>query len=204
MTKFNKFVLAFSFAAVVAVLASGTVYAEDCESNYGGGETCVRNKSFEIRKYVRVEDEDTKWDDKVTDVAEDDVIEFKVTIKNVGEVTVDDMKMEDKLPDELERIGGDGLTEYFNNFKPGDKEEFIIRAKVKKDEFDRDNFEKCVVNKAQARYKGKFEGSDTATVCYGNAEVKELPKTGASVIDLTALGFGLISVGTLIKRTKRA
>ncbi|MFA6982073.1 MAG: hypothetical protein WC243_03570 [Patescibacteria group bacterium] len=186
---------------VLAVVSSKSVYA-DCESNYGGGETCVYNKSFKITKQVRLEGNDT-WKDKITDVEEGDVIEFKIKIENTGEVDVDDMKMKDELPDELEKVGGSGLTEEWDDFESDETKTFIIKAKVEDDEFDKENFDKCVVNKAEVRYDGEFEGADTATVCYGNGDITELPETGVSTLGLGFTGFGLITVGSLIKRSKR-
>lgn len=171
---------------------------------YGGKE--VLNKSFRIEKSVRVEDEhdDDDWFDKVTDVSKEDVVIFKIRIENVGEVTVDDMKYEDFLPDEMERVGGDGLTEYWDDFEPDDKRTFEIKAKVDPDEFDRDeDFEMCVVNKVELTYDDDFEGSDTATVCFTNdedKEIKELPKTGASSLPLALSGFGLITTGGIIRK----
>lgn len=191
----------FASLYLVTVVLPRSVYA-GCTTNYGGyGETCIYNKSFEIDKDVRVEDEDDDWEDKVTDVAEDDVVEFRIKVENVGEVTVDNMKMEDFLPDEMERVGGSGLTEYWDDFEPGDKKEFTIKAKVKEDEYDRENFEKCIVNKAEIEYDGDFEGSDTATVCYGNAEITELPDTGPTTgVALSIGGLVMMFAGILVKK----
>jgi len=195
---------------VAAVATTGAVYAE-CESTYGNGEICYYNKRFEIDKDVRVEDEDDDWEDKVMNVASDDIVEFRIKIKNRSDddsdkiVDFDDMKMEDFLPDEMERVGGSGLTEYWDDFEPGETKTFYIEAKVKEDEYDRDvDFEKCVVNKAEVTWDGEFEGSDTATVCYGDEEIKELPETGSNEV-AALIGAGLIIVGVLVrKRTSLA
>lgn len=197
----QKLIVGVTFV-VLATAGSKVAYA-DCESNYGGGKTCIYNKSFKITKKVRFEGDDS-WKDKITGVDEDDVIEFKIKIENTGEIEVDDMKMKDELPDELERVGGSGLTEYWDDFDPDETETFIIKAKVRDDEYDDENFDKCVVNKAEVRYDGTFEGSATATVCYGNGEITELPETGVSTLGLGITGFGLITVGSLIKRSKRS
>jgi LPXTG-motif cell wall-anchored protein len=114
------------------------------------------------------------------------------------------MKMEDELPDEMERTGGSGLTEYWDNFEPGDTKEFIIKAKVDASEYDRKNFEKCIVNKAELRYGNKFEGADTATVCYSDSKPKELPKTGAESTALFAvLGLVTTASGLVMKKFAR-
>jgi LPXTG-motif cell wall-anchored protein len=166
---------------------------------YGG----YKNKSFDIEKKVRVEDEDEEWKDKVVRVAEDDVVQFRIRIWNTGEITTDDMKMHDYLPDEMYRVGGSGLTEYWDDFEPGEMVEFIIEAKVHSDEYDRENFEKCVVNKAVVEFQGHEEGSDTAIVCYEMAgeEIEELPSTGATAtVAMAITGLGLVTLGFSAKK----
>jgi hypothetical protein len=199
-TKTVKNLISLSFAVAMFTVYSGTqkVLADNCESNYGGGETCIYNKRFEIDKDVRIEG-DSEWrEDKVTDVKKGEIVEFRIKIRNLsdsGAGSFDHMKMEDFLPDEL--------VKYWNDFHPGDTKTFVIKVKIDSHEFDRtDNFEKCVVNKAEVRWDGKFEGSDTATVCYGNGKPTELPKTGA-VSDLAILGFGLVGTGVVAKLVKK-
>lgn len=196
-------VVSASMFAVAMVVKPNTVYA-GCESNYGGGETCIYNKSFEIEKKVRIEGENN-WKDKVVDVEEGDVVEFRIKVKNVGEVGVDDMKYDDMLPDELKRVGGSGLTEEWDGFDPGEEKTFVIKTEIDEDEFD-ENFDlKCVVNKVELFYKDAFEGSDTATVCYGESdeEITELPETGpTATVGLALSGMALIAAGTLVKKGK--
>lgn len=213
MTKVLSKVLAIGLMTMVmfprVAFACDTEDECDCgDGSYGNGSygygQVVKNKSFDIEKKVRVEDEDEDWEDRVDNVAEDDVVEFRIRIWNTGEVTTDDMKMHDYLPDEMYRVGGSGLTEYFDDFEPGDRVEFIIKAKVHSDEYDRDNFEKCVVNKAEVEYDGHEEGSDTAIVCYGDEEIEELPSTGAtSTVLMAVAGFGLVTLGFSMKKNKR-
>ena len=174
-------------------LSTGTVYA----GQYGEEEYNLR---FKITKEVRIQG-DTEWKDKVTNVGKNDVVEFRIKIKNRSDDpadAADDMKMEDFLPEEMNKVGGSGLTEEWDDFDPKDEKVFIIQAKVDSDEYDRDvEFEKCVVNKAELRWDGEFQGADTATVCYGNVEPSELPKTGAlstmGLSGLVLLVSGLIS-----------
>lgn len=174
-------------------LSTGTAYA----GQYGEEEYNLR---FKITKEVRIQG-DTEWKDKVTDVREGEVVEFRIKIRNKSDDpadATDDMKMEDFLPEEMYKVGGNGLTEEWDNFDPKDEKVFIIQAKVDSDEYDSDvRFEKCVVNKAELRWDGEFQGSDTATVCYGNVEPTELPKTGAfstmGLSGLVLLVSGLVS-----------
>ena len=182
---------------VVMTLSTGTVYA----GQYGEEEEY--NIRFKITKEVRIQG-DTEWKDKITDVDEDDIVEFRIKVKNKSDDpadSADDMKIEDFLPSEMYKVGGNGLTEEWDDFDPEDEKVFIIQAKVDSDEYDRDvEFEKCVVNKAELRWDGEFQGSDTATVCYGNVEPSELPKTGA-VSTLALAGIGSLLTGLVAKKT---
>ena len=187
------------FVALLSAFVLVSKAYAGCESTYGGGETCVYNKRFDIEKKVRKEGDD-EWKDKVTNVKENQVIEFKVKVKNKGEVEVDNMKMKDSLPKEMERVGGSGLTEYWDSFEPDETKTFIIKAVVKDSEYDRDNFEKCVVNKARVEYDGDEEASDTATVCYTDKEITELPKTGGDSVLYGLTGLGLVGAGIVIKK----
>lgn len=194
-----------SVTVAMVLLLVVKVEAASCKSNYGGGETCIVNKRFEIEKKVRIEGDDD-WEDKITGVKENEVVEFRIRIKNKSDEEAggfDDMKMTDYLPSEMYRIGGSGLTEYWDDFEAGEREEFIIKAKIDSEEFDRDdNFEKCVVNKAKVEWDDKFEGSDTATVCYekGDVTVTELPDTGAGST-VALIGAGLLVAGLILKKS---
>ena len=198
MNKYKIKLIGFvSVLGIVLTLSTRTVYAEQY------GEEEEYNLRFRITKEVRIQG-DNEWKDKVTDVDKDDIVEFKIKITNKSDDpadAADDMKMEDFLPDEMYKVGGNGLTEDWDNFDPDDEKVFIIQAKVESDEYDRDvEFEKCVVNKAELRWDGEFQGSDTATVCYGNVEPSELPKTGA-VSTLALAGMGALIAGLVAKKS---
>ena len=195
----NLILTTLALVAVTAV-SSKKVYAA-CESNYGGGETCVFEKNFKIEKKVRIAGNDN-WESKVTGVKKDQTVEFRIRVKNTGEVSANGLEMKDSLPDELNKIGGSGLTEKWDNFGEGTTKEFIIVTKIDNKEFDRSgDFEKCVVNKAKVYQKDNFQGADTATVCYGSGEIKELPKTAAgSTTALAIFGTVLIVFGLFFKK----
>jgi uncharacterized repeat protein (TIGR01451 family) len=149
-----------------------------------------------ISKKVRKEGDD-RWEDKVTDVEEGDVIEFKIKVENKSDEdtsSIDDLKMEDKLPKELEKVSG-GLTEYWDDFDHDDDKTFIIKAKVRSSEYDKD-VDKCVDNKARVYIDGDEEDEAEATVCYSNVEVSELPETGAgslaAISGLITSAFGIV------------
>lgn len=198
MNKSNiKLIGIAAFLTLLLTLSTKSAFAD----SYGGDcDDC--NTRFRITKEVRIEGENS-WKDKITDVGKGDVVEFRITIKNKSDDKVDsadNMKMEDFLPDEMYRVGGSGLTEYWEDFESGEEKKFTIKAKVKDSEYDRDvKFEKCIVNKAEVRWDGDFEGADTATVCYGNVQPTELPKTGA-VPFLALGGLGMLATGLVSKK----
>jgi len=191
----TKLIGIFLSFVILMSLPVRSVYADQ----YGEDEYETR---FKITKEVRVAGE-TSWKDKVTDVKENEIVEFRITVKNKSDDEADkadDLETKDMLPDEMEKVGGAGLTEEFDDFEPGATKTFIITAVVKDSEYDRDvKFEKCVVNKVELRQDDDFIGSDTATVCYGNIKPSELPKTGA-VDTLAIVGLGLLTAGFVTKK----
>ena len=198
----NKLIASMFLVTLITVMGTRSTALAD---GYG---TVTINKRFRIEKQVRLEGDST-WKDKVYIDLNDleDVnknIEFKITVKNLSDEEADEfdnMRMEDILPNELYRVGGDGLTEYWNNFESGEKVTFELEVRIEDEELDREgSFEKCVVNKAEVEWDGEFEGSDTATVCFGNGELEELPETGAfDALGIT--GLGLIAVGAFIRKS---
>ncbi len=163
-----------------------------------------------IEKDVKL-DGDTNWKDKVfidlnkSSEKDKDVL-FRVKVSNLsdsGAAKFDKMQMKDFLPGELYRVGGAYLKENWNEFASGETKEFIIKVKLTDAEMNMDKrFEKCVVNKAELRQDGNFEGSDTATVCYGNIPVEELPKTGFTSV-ASIVGMIFLGLGSAIKLGKR-
>lgn len=175
-----------------------------CDSDGAYGETCTTTESYDIEKKVRIKgSSDTSWKDKVTGVKEDQTVEFRIRAENTGDEEADDVETEDSLPGEMTRTGGAGLTESWDDFSPDEVQEFIIEAKLKASEFATDKkFEKCVVNKVELTVGGDFEGSDTATVCYNNADV-ELPKTGPiGALPMGIVGAGMAVLGGWLKRRR--
>lgn len=205
----------------VATILVGTtrVYALDCETNYGG---CSVEKKFKIEKYVRLEG-DNNWHDEVTvDLNDSDEakkkIEFKVVITNkmkgdnvdVSGLDIDNMKSEDRWPDELKFLDDESknkLTEEWDNFKSNTSKTFYLTGKILDSEKNKGgNFQKCVVNKVELYHDGDEVDQDDAVVCYKKvteSEVlgatTELPKTGASEV-AGLVGVLLTGTGIYLKK----
>jgi LPXTG-motif cell wall-anchored protein len=199
----NKLIVSAFVVTLVSFAGTTKAFADsNCDAVYGGGENCNFDRKLKITKEVRIKGE-TDWKDKVTGVTKNDVVEFKITIKNKSDDGADKfsrLKMEDFLPKEMYWVGGSRTTEFKDDFKPGDSKSYVIEAKVYSWEYNKEvKFEKCVVNKAELRKSDEFMGSDTATVCYGNITPSELPKTGAE--SLVALsGLGLVTAGLVVRK----
>jgi len=176
-----------------------------CDSEGAYGETCISEESYDVEKKVRIKgSSDASWKDKVTNVKETDTVEFRIQVENTGDEETDDAQTDDTLPSEMTKTGGAGLTENWGDFGAGDTKEFIIESKLKASEFTTTvKFEKCVVNKVDLEVDGDFKGSDTATVCYNNADVEVLPKTGPlAALPLGISGAVMAALGGLLKRKK--
>lgn len=204
MLVFSGFVLvalsAFTFSNQVP--EAEEVLGTTCVPDGAYGETCTTDESYRIEKWVRIQGDDT-WLGRVTDVQEEDIVEFRVRATNTGDEEADDMTMTDTLPDEMERTGGDELVEEWDDFAADAEETFIIEAQLRASEFDSTTeFEKCVVNKAELEQGDEFVGSDTATVCYNNADV-ELPETGFSALSMGIAGVISTLTGAILKRKAR-
>ena len=201
--KLNMVLFALVIVFFMAVIMLPKAHAEDCEENYGGGETCNFEEDLEVDKKVRKYDDDLDDDegfsDKVTDIEKGDIVEFKIKIKNDGD-KIKDVSVKDSLPDELKKISGDTSKEY-DELDAGETKTFRFRAQVKDSEFDRDDtFEKCVVNKVTVKQDDDKKASDTATVCYGDSDIEELPSTGSLGAVYGGLGAFVTSMGLLLKK----
>lgn len=216
--KVPTLLLALGSVVILTNVFAAKAYA-DCETNYGGGETCTYNSHFKIQKWVKLEGDSSWKDDVLVDLNDDDEndkrILFKVQVTanvtnadgvDVDKINFDDMKMKDNWPDELKFLDDESkndLTEEWDDFKPGETKTFYFTAKIKSDEKNKDgDFEKCVVNKASLYYQGDFQGSDDAVVCYKKGSdvlgaSTELPETGFLPVEgivgllMTAAGVGL-------------
>jgi len=141
---------------------ANSIYAGDtqkCFDFYGREIECpIANKRFDIVKVVKMSnEEDSQYRDGVKGVLNDQTVNFKITVTNTGEVSVDDLKLIDFLPENLDNFQLDkklsqddgNLTFIFgNDFEPGEREVFLFSAQADVVGMDPGD-EKCVVNKAQ-------------------------------------------------------
>lgn len=167
-----------------------------CETQYGGGEICVRTGNLQVNKKVcdpkkgSCDPNSSGFDDRLVDnlgilahkfVPGDEVV-FKLLIKNVGDAALAKVSVSDTLPSFLELVSAE-LSFDLSDLTPGETETRVIRTKViSAEKFPNDKTVLCEVNTAEAR-SGDEQDKDTSQVCaekkvLGVVAPKVLPKAG--------------------------
>ncbi len=150
--------------------------------------------SFELSKLVRKSDKD-KWSEKVKGVKSNGLVEFKITVKNTGNTTVDELKLHDILPENLVLT-----SEYkdwtITNLAPNEEISVTLEAKANTTGIETGQT-KCVKNTVELSYEDKIRNSDDAEVCIDAGsvlgEIDELPDTaGASIFNNKVFGSFVI------------
>lgn len=129
-------------------------------------------------------------------------VNFRIEVKNIGQTDLDNVSVEDKLPDFLDFVQGPGsfdknsktLKWSIDKLRVGESKLFDIKAKVTQNLPDMGL--SCVTNFAQAK-KDQMVAQDTSLFCIQTkilGEMRELPKTGISEIT----NMLLISFATFI------
>ena len=212
MKKFKsvkKIFLASTILLILPFIAIPVLAAVRCETQYGGGEVCVRTGELQLDKEVW-DVEDGLYVDNMGladyKFSPGEEITFKLKIKNVGDETFDKVYVKDTLPDYLELISGD-LSFEISDLTVGETEEreFKVRV-VSADKFPSGKSLICVVNSGEA-WSGDERDKDTAQVCLEKKVlgVKEFPPTGPKewfAILLFSIAAGAIGI-SLIKFSKQ-
>lgn len=138
-----------------------------CETQYGGGQVCVRTGQLQIDKEV-FNPQENKFVDNLGltshKFSPGDEVVFKLQIKNVGDATFDKVSVDDSLPSLLERTFGD-LSFEIRDLTPGEVESREIKTKVvSSTQFPDDKSVVCVVNTAGVA-SGDERDKDTSQVC---------------------------------------
>jgi len=184
---------------VFVISAQKTASAETiCTSNYGGGETCVRDRDIKLDKEVRFY-EKGDFEAKIEGAEVGDTVEFRITVKNDGDVDIDKLKVEDDLP---EYLSSDEDTEWeIKDLKAGEEYEITFKAEIEED-LDLESGSNCFINEARVKYEGKVFDEDTAIICVEEPSVlgvKELPVTGGrDAVTGKEISFGVIALGMLL------
>lgn len=212
------------FTAVIALvmaITTGTsaVYAEECFTQYGGGETCVdEDAELKVEKKIynpESEDYESHVDRDEHMFEDGDKIYFTIVVTNTGDVKIEDIELVDIMPSILEYAGGDGDDKdnnkvVFDEFdlEPGEDKEFDFSTKVDFDGIKPEDDYICVSNVAEAEGTREDDGEEISNADYSNfcveldgkvlgkEKIKHLPKTG--FIDPNALLIGVTSLGLVL------
>lgn len=165
-----------------------------CETQYGGGEVCVRTGKLQVNKKIR-NPKDGSFVDNLGlgdyKFAPGEEIAFKLFIKNVGDATFSKVEVKDTLPEYLEKASGE-LSFEISNLTVGETEEREFKAKVVSSEkFPGDKTTLCVVNTAEV-WSGDERDKDTAQVCLEKKVLGVTPVTGPEN-GLAILAFSLLA-----------
>jgi uncharacterized repeat protein (TIGR01451 family) len=226
----KKLFFSVAVATVLSLIlcVTKTEASQRCEVQYGGEVVCVPT-DIDINKKVRVPDEAWKalgiedecssakkakkelpekceWRDNF--VLTDDYkfaplqeVSFKISVENVSKNTFDKVEIRDLIPSGLELLSNQNKFE-FENFKPGEKKEFHIQARIaaadKLEPKEQDVV--CLTNKAEVLSNaGTFQGEDSSQLCVSKKKkVTALPKTGPEHIGLFMLGFVTTGIAGVI------
>ncbi len=121
---------------------------------------------------------------------QDQEVEFRVVVKNVGNKDLDKVEYRDTLPTELKYVSG-ALESTISDFKVNEEKTFFF--KVRADISNKSAGTYCTVNTAYAWIEGGESEKDTAQVCIEKGEAKgfvaeKLPESGPGASSILLLG----------------
>lgn len=164
-----------SVMLLLSVTAVSSNSDDKCFDNYGREIPCPsKNISFTIEKVSNKER-----------IQEREEVTFTITVKNVGEVEVNEVRIRDFLPSELERVEGD-IEWTLNGFAPGETEELQVTARAK-DQVVGMGSEKQVTNIARLEFEG-ISMEDEADVIIFEGDVSGVQDEMPKVLPATASG----------------
>ena len=203
-------ILIFSILLVLTTITTQPVFAAiRCETQYGGGQVCVKTGELQINKKVWDSQDQTFVDNlgitshKFTGGEE---VIFQIEIKNVGDETFNKVDVQDTLPNYLELSSGE-LFFTIENLEPGESETREIKAKVVSiDRLPSDKTLICDVNTAEG-WTDDEKDKDTAQICIEKRilGITQFPPTGPKswlTISLLSLTSGSLGIYFLISRKK--
>ena len=222
-------------AVAFLVLPSKASAREVCFTQYGGGETCVNvdeDSQIKVDKKI-LNPKSDQYEDHIKasggsypyKFSEGEKIEFQITVRNIGDVKLVNIKLTDVLPSFVKYKSGDGEknkdgTEVefdIGSLDPDEKETVEFTAKIASDGILPKDDRLCLTNIAKVKAirdddRDKKESAvDYANFCVelpkvlGKESIKVLPTTGGVEIDpeklaILAIASGLMLVGFGIKR----
>ncbi len=184
MNKFKSIFITSITVVMLLAVASPVSAAVRCETQYGGNQVCVTTGQLQIDKKIWNSD-NSSWVDNlyITDhkFVTGDTVRFRLTVKNVGDNTLHNVKVVDTLPNFLFFTGTTASEFTIDSLNPGENKDFEVESRVVSESQLGVN-EACDVNAAEANSNEGEHDKDTAKVCVTKKVlgVTTLPKTGPS------------------------
>ncbi len=202
-------VATISAATTLALSIKPVMGAVSCVAQYGGqyGQVCVTTGQIQINKEV-LDPQNNKFVDNLGLTAHrfapSEEVKFRLTIKNVGDNTLNNIQVTDTLPSFLEQIAGEPYSFQIDTLKVGDSVQKELKAKVVNvDKLPSDKTVICDVNTSVAQ-SGNEVDRDTAQVCVEQKVARELPKAGAEGAAAILISSGLFGlIGNKLAHVKR-
>lgn len=188
------------FGVLFFFLGASPIYATvRCETQYGGGQTCVKTGEILVNKKIWDPTNSVYVDNLSASVKTfhaGDEVTFTIEIKNVGDDTLHNVKFTDTLPAFLVWSGGDPL-----NFTIGDMAQGAVVTRTIKVKVVAFPSNQCQLNSVTA-YSNEGSDSDTAMACVGQTIVlgtTTIPQTGPEM-GVLALLPGLAGIGVYLRK----
>jgi len=213
--------LLFSILLLGTFAASAATANADCQSIYGGGQTCT-SYTFTINKLVQVPGKgggnfvdnlsinDPRYSPSQT-------INYQVIVNNTGSNTIPTINIVDTFPSYINFVSGTGsfnsnnntLSFTVSNLGAGQSQTFNLQAKTA-DSKTVPSGVTCVVNQANGDDTHGDTASDSSQACIQNstavlpaATVKTTPATGPEMLPLALLFPGALGGLFLRKKSKK-
>jgi uncharacterized repeat protein (TIGR01451 family) len=218
MNKIYTFLLVGAFLLSALTISPSRAFA-DCQSIYGGGQTCSSNE-FTIVKLVQVPGKG--GGNYVNNLFQNDSkyfasqqVNFEIIVQNTGSQTIQTLNIVDTFPQYISFVSGLGnfdtnnktLSFTVSNLNPGQSNTYVVSAKI----FDANNLPAnqgimCLENLANATDNTGITHGASSTFCVeqnvlgATPTVITTPATGPEMLPLLALLPG--GLGGLILRKK--
>lgn len=211
MNKTKTFLTSSLVAGAILFSVNPAFAAVRCETQYGGNEVCVTTGRLQINKEILDPRYSGTYRDNLylTDYQfrTSDNVTFKLIVKNVGDNTLNNVKITDSLPSFLFFTGETGHEFTVEHLNPGESKEFEVKARVvSENQLVADRT--CGVNTAEVWADGNEHDKDTAELCATKKVlgVTKLPETGVNTpfiifgasLAIAVLGIALVKVGKKI------
>ncbi len=158
-----------------------------CETQYGGGEVCVKTGELQLDKQVLNPNTNSFVDNLSLHThyfSAGDEITFKLKVKNTGDEKLSSVHVKDTLPSYLYLTSGD-LDYYITDLEVNQTDEKEFKVKVVDNSKLPHQSLTCVVNAGDA-WSGDNHDSDTSQVCI-QKQLESLPATGPGLNTLILL-----------------